>query len=126
MSALSSAYRRYRSEIIEILDERFYPIEWVDQQIAAGRIGLMENDAAIIGVERKVYPGGAVELHGMFAAGELNGILELIDLACEAGRKSGCTIATIASRAGWSKVLRSRGFEVRQQVISKELSDGPI
>lgn len=118
--------QNWRSEITSILDERFYPFWWVEQQIAEGRIGLMENDTAIIGVERKEYPGGAVELHGMFAAGELNGILELVDHACEAGRKSGCTIATIASRPGWSKVLQSQGFEVRQQVISKEMSDGPI
>lgn len=116
------SYADYRDEIIGILDERFHPYWWVEQQIAAGAIKTMENDTAIIGVEVKTYPGGAVELHGMFAAGELSGILELIDQVCEAARLSGCTIATISSRSGWAKILKSRGFEMRQQVISKELS----
>lgn len=116
------AYTDYRDDIIGMLDERFYPYWWVEQQISAGAIGLMENDTAIIGVERKEYPGGAVELHGLFAAGELNGILELIDAACEAGRISGCTVATISSRPGWAKILKSRGFEMRQQMIMRELT----
>ena len=115
------AYVDYRNDIVAMLDERFYPYWWVEQQINAGAIGLMENDRAIIGVECREYPGGAVELHGMFAAGDISGILELIDEACEAARLSGCTIATISSRPGWAKVLKSRGFEMRQQVITKEL-----
>jgi hypothetical protein len=114
-------FDRHRDEIASILDERFYPLAWVEQEIAAGRIALMHNDTAIIGIERRHYPGGAVELHGMFAAGALAGILELIDLAIEAGRQAGCTVAAIDSRGGWSKVLKSRGFAVDRVRIVKEL-----
>lgn len=86
----------------------------------------MENDTAIIGVERKEYPGGAVELHGMFAAGDLEGIDELIEKACQAGWAAGCSIATISSRPAWAKRMKSKGFAVQQVTISKELSDGSI
>ena len=117
----SDAFARHRGEIASILDERFYPLAWVEQEIAAGRIGLMHNDTAIIGIERRVYPGGAVELHGMFAAGRMAGVLELIDLAIEAGRLSGCTVAAIDSRPGWATVLKTRGFVRDRLRIVKDL-----
>jgi hypothetical protein len=104
-----------------MLDPRKWPIEWVEEQIAEGRIALFENDTALIGVERRHYPGGLVELHGMFAAGGMVGILELIDLACAAGQKAGCDVAVISSRPGWQKALKSRGFEPIQVTIAKEL-----
>jgi hypothetical protein len=97
---------------------------WVEQRIADGSITLLENEAGMIGVERRHYPGGLVELHGLFAVGDLDAILELIDLACEAGRLAGCDVAAISSRPEWARVLRTRGFRVEQQVIVKDLRDG--
>ena len=41
----------------------------VENEISEGRITLLESETAVIGVEKKSYPGGLVELHGMFAAG---------------------------------------------------------
>jgi hypothetical protein len=120
----SNAFARHRDEIASILDERFYPLAWVEQEIAAGRIGLMHNDTAIIGIERRVYPGGAVELHGMFAAGAMAGVLELIDLAVDAARLAGCTVAAIDSKAAWGRVLKARGFAVDRTRIVKDLADG--
>lgn len=116
------AYVDWRSDIIGILDERKHPYWWVESQISAGRIALLENDKAIIGVERVEYPGGLVELHGMFAAGEREAIFELIDDACEAGKAAGCDVATISSRPAWAKLLKERGFETSQVTIAKELS----
>ena len=112
---------RFRDEIAALIDDRLYPMDWIEARIAEGSIMLMENDAAIIGVERRHYPGGAVELHGLFAAGELPGVLNLIDEACEAARAAGCTMATIASRPGWARILESRGFKMTQQTITKDL-----
>lgn len=118
------AYLRHRAEIAGMLDERRYPLWWVESQISAGAIALLHNDGAVIGVERKHYPGGLVELHGMFAAGDLEAILELIDLACAAGREAGCEVAAISSRPGWARILKERGFEPHQTMIVKDLSDG--
>jgi hypothetical protein len=78
----------------------------------------------VIGVERRVYPGGLVELHCMFAAGALDGILELADIACAAGRDAGCDTAAVSSRPGWAKVLKGRGFRMEQQIVVKDLTDG--
>lgn len=115
------AYLRHRDEIASLIDERFYPLDHIEQRIEAGTIGLLYNDTSLIGIEIKDYPGGAKELHGLFACGELSGILELIDRALILGCEVGCTHATISSREGWSKLLKGRGFVPHQTSIIREL-----
>lgn len=114
-------YLEHRDEIAGLCDPRFYPVEWIDRQVWTGKIRIMSNETSIIGFELKHYPGGATEIHGMFAAGSLEGILPLIDRAEEFGRELGCTVATIASREGWAKVLKSRGYGPHQVTLIKEL-----
>lgn len=121
---MTPAYLRHRAEIIGILDERKFPHWWLENEISEGRIALLSNDTAIIGVERKVYPGGYEELHGMFAAGEMDGILELIDQAVAAAALQGLDGATIASKPAWARILKSRGFVPDQLTITKELNHG--
>jgi len=118
---MTPGYLRHRQEVASILDPRKWPVEWLEGEISEGRIAILENDTAIIGVEKKVYPGGYVELHGMFAAGELNGILELIDAAVQVAEAQGMDGATISSREGWARILKSRGFVPQQLTITKEL-----
>jgi hypothetical protein len=121
---MNPAYLRHRAEIIGILDERKYPYWFVESQISEGKIALLSNDTAIIGVERRVYPGGYEELHGMFAAGAMDGILELIDEAVAAAEMTGLDGASIASVPAWGRVLKSRGFVPHQLTITKELAIG--
>lgn len=115
------AYLKFRGEIEQIVDPALYPMEWVDAQIWSGHFRVFFTDNAIIAVELKPYPSGALELHGMFAAGELSEILDLIENAEAWGRSMGCAFATISSRPGWAKVLNSRGYEVNQVNIRKVL-----
>jgi hypothetical protein len=124
MVLLSSPLGRFRDEIAGILDPRKWPLDWVEQQIGEGRITLHENKTAIIGIEVREYPGGLMELHGLFAAGDLAGIKELIGDAVEAGRLAGCHTAAISSREGWARTLRDMGFKMDQVTISKDLRDG--
>lgn len=118
---MAPAYLRHRAEILSILDERKWPHWWLENEISEGRIALLSNDTAIIGVERKVYPGGYEELHGMFAAGDMNGVLELIDQAVEAAKLQGLDGASIASKPAWARILKSRGFVPDQLTITREL-----
>lgn len=113
------AYQKHRNEIAGMLDERLYTIEWVDAQIWSGAFRIFASENAIIAVELKQYPTGAIELHGMFAAGDLDEIVPLIGRAEEWGRTMGCTYATISSRPGWARVMRD--YEVVQVTIRKVL-----
>lgn len=124
MTPEMAAYTRHRAEVASILDERFYPLEWLESRIQTGWIDLLHNDKAVIGLEVRTYPGGAMELHGLFAAGDKDAIGELIDVACEAGRQAGCVVAAIESRPGWVRELKDKGFTVDKVRITKDLSDG--
>jgi len=112
---------RFRDQVASLLDERFYPLEWVEAEIAAGRIAVLANETAIIGFEAKRYPGGATEVHGMFAAGDLDGVLALIDDVCGLAKDLGVTVAAIESRGAWARVLKDRGFVQDRTRIVREL-----
>lgn len=115
------SYQRHRAEIAELLDSRCYSIEWLDCEVLNGRIRLIGDDRAVIAFEVKQYPAGARELHGMVAAGDLAAILELIGQAEQWARGQGIAFASIASRPGWAKLLKGRGYEPHQVEIRKEL-----
>ena len=115
------AYSSRRAEIEPLLDARCYTIDWLDVQILNDAARVFASDDAVIVVTLKQYPAGAVELHGLVAAGELAAILLLIDEAEEWARAGGVTFASIASREGWGRVLKSRQYVVHQVELRKDL-----
>lgn len=115
------AYLDRRDEIAGILDPRCYTIDWLDTEVGSGRIQIRSNQGAVIGFEVKVYPAGARELHGMFAVGDVGDCLALWDDAEAQATADGFEFAVIASREGWARVMRSRGYVVHQTEIRKEL-----
>lgn len=117
-------YQRHRDEIAGLLDPRCYSIDWLDAEILNGRARAFGNATSVIVIAVRIYPEGASELHGLVAAGELDGILELIGQAEEWGAAMGITFACIASRPGWVRVLKSRGWSLHQTDMRKELSNG--
>lgn len=121
MTQALAAYLRHRAEIEALLDPRLYRIEWLDEQVATHSVGCMGNDRGVIVFEVKHYPTGAMDVHGLVAAGELEAILGLIEEAENWARDVGCVGALIASRPGWARVLKSRGYESHQVSVRKVL-----
>lgn len=117
-----SEYLDWREAFADILDERYYTIDWVDEAFADGRLHLFTGEKSAILVSVKEYPTGAKELHGMLAAGELNQIRSTIAIAENWGRSIGCVSAVIESRAGWMKVMREDGYQLYQTAIRKDLT----
>ena len=116
------AYLLRRAEIGALLDPRCYTLEWLDGQVWCGRIKVWHSDDALILAEVRTFPAGAREIHGMMAVGELGGIVGLIEHAEQWAASEGIEFATIASRPGWARVLKSRGYETYQTDVRKELS----
>lgn len=116
-----AAYLRHRDEIAALLDPRLYSIEWLDREVATNSVGVMGDERGVIVFEIKHYPTGAMDVHGLVAAGELEAILGLIEQCENWARDHGCIGALIASRPGWARVLKSRGYEPHQVSVRKEL-----
>lgn len=118
------AYKRHRDDISAMLDRRCHTIEWVDTQLLSGDMRAFANDEAVILVCIKLYPAGAMELHGMAAAGGLDAIVALIDEAEEWARGMGVDFTCISSRPAWSRILKAKGYDVKRVELVKDLSDG--
>lgn len=116
-----TAYQRHRDEIEQLLDPRCYAIEWLDGELLNTRALAFGTDDAVIVTQLKVYPAGATEIHGLVAAGALESVLTLIEEAEGWAKAHGITFAGIASREGWARVLKSKGYEPHQIELRKEL-----
>ena len=114
-----TAYLHHRDAFAELLDPRRYTIDWLDRQVAKGAFKVWGNDGAAIVTEIKHYPTGAMDIHGMCAAGALWAIRELVADAEAWAKANGCIGAEIASRPAWARVLE--GYAVHQVTIRKDL-----
>lgn len=115
------AYLRFRHEFIALDPER-YPAEFIDAQVWAGFWRCWGNEHAAILAEVKAYPSGVREVHGIAAAGELEAIIELIPLAEQFGRETGCARAVIDSLPAWSRIMKDKGYCVNRVEIVKGLA----
>lgn len=113
------SYAEWREAIAGGLDQRLYPIEWLDWRVEQGSVRIFENDRAIILVELRRFPSGATEVHALTAAGELPAIRDLAPLAEAWGREMGCIRASVSSAPAWRKVLPD--YQPHQLLIAKEL-----
>lgn len=120
-----AGYLEFRERFGAVMDPRYFPLEWLDSRILAGAVRFWRNDTAAIVAELRRYPGGALDVHGLVAAGELAGVIELIALAEEWGAEQpGFVAAEISSRPAWAKALKSHGYKLHQTTVRKEVRDG--
>lgn len=113
-------YLGFRDRIAPILDQRLYPIAWLDAQVFVGNARVFwEGDSCLL-VELKTFPSGARECHAMLAVGDAEQVAKVLAPRAEQfGRDCGCIIASVASRPGWAKVLKD--YTPYQLTLRKEL-----
>lgn len=116
-----AGYLKYREEFSRVADERYWPMTWLDERILQGIARFIRSENAAIVAELRRYPGGAMDVHGLIAAGDKNEIInELIPQAEAWGRENGCIAGVVESRLGWAKALRPHGYELSQVTVRKE------
>jgi len=112
------AYWLWRDTFIDVIDQQYYPIEWLDGLLLADKAFFVFTDNAAAIYEIKNYPSGVKDVHGLVCAGDLCDIQNtLIPAAREHGRSLGCIGFLIESRPGWVKALKSDGFELFQASV---------
>lgn len=116
------SYARFRAMLAEANRSDFYPIEWLDAQVATGMAVPIIGDNAAMVIGARLYPGGARIGHIKAAAGDMDELIhELGPKAEEWGRAHGCTMALIEGRPGWSRALRKHGWRAHQVALLKDL-----
>lgn len=115
-------YLRWRSDFHDVLEPEFYTPDWLDGEVACGRMHLFCSEQSAILVSIKTYPTGLKEVHGEVAAGKLGDIVaNLIPLIEIWARARGCSVATIQSREGWVRAMKRSGYNLHQSIIRKAL-----
>lgn len=116
------AYCFWRDAFGEVMDERYYTLDWLDLQVLNGELQFWATPGGAIIAELKEYPTGAKDVHGLVAAGDLSEIIEvLIPQALKWGREQGCIAGLIESKTAWVKLLKPHGWEAHQTIVRKEL-----
>ena len=117
-----SDYRRFRALFAEALDSRLHSIEHLDALLFSGRAQIWCGEAAAVVTEVRTYPTGAMALHGLVAAGELDEIVGVLIPKAEAWARSiGCAMVIIESRPGWARALKKSGYAPHQLAVRKAL-----
>jgi hypothetical protein len=105
----------------------FYNIEYIEAEIAAGRMEFWPGKYGAVVVEFLEYPEGKC-LNVFGGGGELhNALKEFVAVfhprLCDWANANGCRWITVTGREGWARVGKPLGYKPAWNVIAKELSE---
>ena len=114
-------YEEWRDRLAEANDPAFWPITALDLELSEGRAQFWSDGEAAMVTRVVSYPGGAVCLDVLAAAGNLRKLTQQIAPAAEEwARANGLTHLLVAGRPGWTRVLKN--WRHYQNVMVKELA----
>jgi hypothetical protein len=120
---LVKSYPEWRERLAKANDPAFWPITAIDAELDAGRAQFWCDGAAALVTRIVEYPGGAVALEALAAAGDMGTLIGSLCIDVEnKARPAGITHLLVAGRSGWLRKLA--GWRPYQTVIVKELGDG--
>ena len=115
-------YEHWRERFADALDERLYPVEYLDALVASGEVVFWATETSALIFEIKEFPSGARAVTPVVAAGDVRELADVFLPQMNAwGREMGCTLSLIESREGWARLLKPRGYAVCQVSITKDL-----
>lgn len=100
-----------------------HTFEDIQAAVEAGSLQYWPGVRSVIVTEIIQYPR-AKALHFFLAGGDIDELEEMYPLVEEWGRSQGCTVASMAGRAGWSRsfLTRKEGWTPTAVLFSKDLS----
>lgn len=117
---LTVTYGKWRARLANANNPVFVPITYIDELLADGLAQFWATADAAIVTHAVEWPGGAVTLKVIAAAGKKADITgELKDAAEGFARSIGCTHTMVEGRDGWRHALTD--YEHYQTVLVREL-----
>jgi len=118
---VSDNYWDWRDRLAEANDPRFWPIDAIDAMVTVGTAQFWCDGGAALVTKITEYPGGAVALEALAAAGVMDSLTDEIAAQAEAwAREQGLTHLLIAGRAGWQRVHKE--WRHYQTILLKDLT----
>ena len=119
---MSNNYADWRDRLTQANDPDFFPITFVDEVLTDGRARFWcDGRAALVTIER-AYPGGALCVEALAAAGDMEALVETIEPAlCDYARAIGATHLRVEGRTGWPRILKRAGWTHDQAVLFKDM-----
>lgn len=113
-------YEKWRHRLARANDARFIPITHIDELLISGEAQFWATDDAAMVTELKEWPGGAVTIEPIAAAGKKGDILGPLQAAAQAwGKAQGATIVRVVGRDGWRRELTE--FRHYQTILMKDI-----
>lgn len=117
---MSADYVAWRARLGDANDPAFWPVEAIDELLLEGHGQFWSDGESALVTRAVLYPGGAVALEAVAAAGKLESLRDTVAPKVEEwARSQGFTHMLIAGRGGWARV---HGWRHYQSVIVKELA----
>lgn len=118
--ATVTGYAKWRARLARANDPRLIPITHIDELLVSGLAQFWATDDAAMVTELKAWPGGAVTIEPIAAAGKKGDIVgPLGDAAVEWGKANGATIVRVAGRDGWRR--ERPDFRHYQTILMKDI-----
>lgn len=121
---MSSDYAAWRERLAEANDPAFWPIEEIDRLVRSDQAQFWSDGVSALVTRVVKYPGGAVAIEAMAAAGTSESLWQDIEPGVEKfARAHGLTHELIAGRIGWVRKVPP-GWRHYQSMFIKELANG--
>lgn len=120
---VGDSYADWRDRLASANDGAFWPITAIDEMLNAGTAQYWCDGEAALVTHIVEYPGGAVVLEALSAAGDLDALKDQILGDVERwAREQRLSHLLIAGRKGWERVHKD--WRHYQSILIKELADG--
>jgi hypothetical protein len=117
----AAQWAKWRDRFAEAMDGSFQSIDGLEQLVFQNKVQLWPGKNCAIITEIVTYVGGEKAIQGLWAAGDVAEVLELIPGAEAYGRLMGCTSVLIEGRAGWARALKVMGYQPWSVTVRKAL-----
>lgn len=113
-------YEKWRHRLARANDPRLIPITHIDELLIQGAAQFWATDDAAMVTELKEWPGGAVTIEPIAAAGKKGDILGPLQASAQAwGKANRATIVRVVGRDGWRRELSE--FRHYQTILMKDI-----